>query len=71
MIYFYGSKEQASGKRVDCFASTAHKDAIGDATLVYTDDEVIKNNYTAFGIKVLPITEEKPKPKAKAKTTEK
>ena len=71
MTYFYGSKEQAQGINIDVFASIAHKEAIGDATLVYTDDEGIKNNYTAFGIKVLPITEEKPKPKAKAKTTEK
>ena len=55
MIYVYGDKDVKGG--VNC--STTHKNAIKGATLVYTDDSVIKANYEAVGVEVKPLTEPK------------
>jgi hypothetical protein len=65
MIYVYGNKEVDGG--VNC--NPVHKGAISGATLVYTDDAVIKANYEAKGVEVRPLTDPKPKAKRKPKNT--
>jgi len=54
-IYVYGELDVENS--VKC--SSNFKDPIPNATLVYTDDEVIKRNYEANGVEVKPLTEKK------------
>ena len=55
MIYIYGELEGVDGIK----ANPLFKDAISNATLVYTDDKVISDNYKKIGVKVNPITVQK------------
>lgn len=51
MIYVYGELEGVDGIK----ANPLFKDAIKNATLVYTDDKEIGDNYKKLGIEVKPI----------------
>ena len=52
MIYVYGELEGVDGIK----ANPLFKDAIKNATLVYTDDKEISANYKKLGVEVRPIT---------------
>ena len=54
MVYIYGELEGVEGIK----ASPIFKDAIKNATLVYTDDKEIKANYAKIGVEVKPLTVE-------------
>ena len=56
MIYFYGTREEAKGIEVDAFATTVFKDALPNATLVYTNDKEIEKVYAEKKVEVKPIT---------------
>lgn len=52
MVYIYGELEGVVGIK----ANPIFKDAISNATLVYTDDKQIRANYEKKGVVVKPIT---------------
>ena len=55
MVYIYGELEGVEGVK----ANPIFKDAIKGASLVYTDDKIIKKNYEAIGVSVKPLTVQK------------
>jgi rRNA-processing protein FCF1 len=65
MTYIYGKLDGIEGT----ICSPLFKSAISNATLVYTDDSEIRDNYTKVGVKVLPI-KQKRKTKSKSKSIE-
>lgn len=52
MTYIYGELEGVDGIE----ANPLFKDAIKNATLVYTDDKEISAKYKKLGVEVKPIT---------------
>jgi hypothetical protein len=51
VIYIYGELEGVDGIK----ANPLFKDAIKNATLVYTDDKEVGANYKKLGVEVRPI----------------
>jgi len=63
MIYVYGELEGVVGIK----ANPIFKDAIPNATLVYTDDKEVRANYEKKGVEVLSITTKTDTKKASSK----